>query len=230
MNKCNQWCCWLWYQPQAQHRRNYCGCHRAFHGGLNDRRQQVRISSLVCSVWGTRRFAMFACRWYWSFLTNVQGSSLCLCVLLQGADRNQIIEAVSYGKERPGTTEDVLIPQVQMVTATCWKEDPKERMKPLYLLALFSASQVGKGCPRVWVYFWARHATSNRPKDSPRIDSNFLFGVYTHVLIIYTYTHNMHIHTYICTYLYTHTRTHSVTRTHNHIHACKHAHTHICTR
>jgi len=64
-------------------------------------------------------------------------------VLLQGADRNQIIGAVGYGKERPGTPEDSSIPQLQMVIATCWKEVPKERMKPLDLLALFSASQIG---------------------------------------------------------------------------------------
>jgi len=72
-------------------------------------------------------------------------------VLLQGADRNQIHGAVGYGKERPGTTEDISIPQVQMVIARCRKEDPKERMKPLDLLALYSASQVGKRCPRLWV-------------------------------------------------------------------------------
>jgi len=61
---------------------------------------------------------------------------------LQGADTNQIIGAVDYGKERPGMPEDSSISQMQIVIATCWK-DPKERMKPLELLALFSAGQIG---------------------------------------------------------------------------------------
>jgi len=61
-------------------------------------------------------------------------------VLLQGADRNQIIGAVGYGKERPGAPEDSSILQVQMLIATCWKENPQERLKPLDLLALCSAS------------------------------------------------------------------------------------------
>eukprot|EP00277_Geminigera_cryophila_P008889 CAMPEP_0179410848 /NCGR_PEP_ID=MMETSP0799-20121207/3550_1 /TAXON_ID=46947 /ORGANISM="Geminigera cryophila, Strain CCMP2564" /LENGTH=64 /DNA_ID=CAMNT_0021182813 /DNA_START=72 /DNA_END=263 /DNA_ORIENTATION=+ len=46
----------------------------------------------------------------------------------KGADRNQIIGAVGYGKERPGAPEDSSILQVQMLIATCWKEDPQERL------------------------------------------------------------------------------------------------------
>ena len=58
---------------------------------------------------------------------------------MQGADTNQIIGAVDYGKEWPGMP----ISLMQIVIATCWEEDPKERMKLLELLALFSAGQIG---------------------------------------------------------------------------------------
>jgi len=38
---------------------------------------------------------------------------------------------------------------VQTVIATCWKEDPKERMKLLDLLAVVSANQVGAAGDRL---------------------------------------------------------------------------------
>jgi len=59
----------------------------------------------------------------------------------QGSNRNQIVGAVGFGKQRPGKPEDSLIPQVQMVIATCWKENPNERMKPLNLLGILNGSK-----------------------------------------------------------------------------------------
>jgi len=58
----------------------------------------------------------------------------------QGSNRNQIIGAVGFRKQRPGKPEDSLIPEVQMVIATCWKENPNERMKPLNLLVILNGS------------------------------------------------------------------------------------------
>jgi len=66
--------------------------------------------------------------------------SVCLR-LFQGADKNQIIGAVGFGKQRPGEPEESSIPEVQMVIATCWKEDPKERVKPLDLLVILSHTE-----------------------------------------------------------------------------------------
>jgi len=47
-------------------------------------------------------------------------------MLSQGAESNQIIGAVGYGKERPGAPEDSFIPQVQMLIVKCWNEEPNE--------------------------------------------------------------------------------------------------------
>jgi len=59
----------------------------------------------------------------------------------QGSNRNQIVGAVGFGKQRPGKPEDSLIPELQMVIATCWKENPNERMKPLNLLSILNGSK-----------------------------------------------------------------------------------------
>ena len=48
---------------------------------------------------------------------------------------------MGFGKQRPGKPEYSLIPEVQMVIATCWKENPKERMKPLNLLVILNGSE-----------------------------------------------------------------------------------------
>jgi len=34
-----------------------------------------------------------------------------------------------------------LIPEVQMVIATCWKENPNERMRPLNLFGILNGSK-----------------------------------------------------------------------------------------
>jgi len=59
----------------------------------------------------------------------------------QGSNRNQIVGAVGFGKQRPGKPEDSLIPEVQMVIATCWKENPNERMRPLNLFGILNGSK-----------------------------------------------------------------------------------------
>jgi len=59
----------------------------------------------------------------------------------QGSNRNQIVGAVGFRKQRPGKPEDSLIPEVQMVIATCWKENPNERMNPLNLLGVLNGSK-----------------------------------------------------------------------------------------
>jgi len=73
---------------------------------------------------------------------------MCVCVhvrvrlkLFQGANKNRIIGAVGFGKQRPGKPEDSSIPDVQMVIATCWKEDPSERLKPMDLLVILSGNE-----------------------------------------------------------------------------------------
>jgi len=56
-------------------------------------------------------------------------------------EQNQIIGEVGFGKHLTGKPEDSSIPQVRMVIAACWKENPKERLKPLDLLAIFSPEE-----------------------------------------------------------------------------------------
>jgi len=61
--------------------------------------------------------------------------------LFQGANKNQIIGAVGFGKQRPGKPEDSSISEVQMVIATCWKEEPNERVKPMELLVILNGNE-----------------------------------------------------------------------------------------